>query len=141
MDEHTLSLNGDALGVSNMPDREYLGSFNAVDMRLRAQRLTERSAAQIPQCQGAGDGRLVRLMCRGAQDVVEDQGTYTAVNLIGWSFVGGAENEVRVHCAVGFVVNEQGRGDRVADADDGVARCDVVPVGCVLTPFESTRAA
>ena len=45
MDEHALSLYGYALGVSDMPDREYLGSFNAIDMGLRAQRLPERCTA------------------------------------------------------------------------------------------------
>jgi hypothetical protein len=57
MDEHALSLNGDALGVSDMPDCECLGSVNPVNMRLCAQRLSERCATQVPQCQGARHGR------------------------------------------------------------------------------------
>jgi hypothetical protein len=37
MDEHAISLNGHAVGVSDMSDCEYLGSLDPVDMRLRAQ--------------------------------------------------------------------------------------------------------
>ena len=33
MDEHALSLNGHAVGVNDMADREYLASLNPVDMR------------------------------------------------------------------------------------------------------------
>ncbi len=83
MDEHALSLNGDAFGVSDMADCECLGSVDPVDVGLRAQRLSEGCAAQIPQGQGAGVGGLARLMRRGAEDVVEDQRADTAVDVPG----------------------------------------------------------
>ena len=38
MDEHALSLNGDAFGVSDMADCECLGALDPVDVGLRAQR-------------------------------------------------------------------------------------------------------
>ena len=104
MDEHALSLNGDAFGVSDMADCECLGSVDPVDVGLRAQRRPEGCAAEVPQGQGAGVGRLARLMCRGAEDVVEDQSANTAVNVTRRSLVGGAENEVRVYGAVGALV-------------------------------------
>src|SRR5215207_3854096 len=122
MDEHALSLNGHAVGVSDMSDCEYLGSLNPVDTRLRAQRLSKWRGSPVPQGQGAGHRRFSRLMRRGAEHVVEDERAYTPVNVTGRSLVRGAENEVRVHRAVDVIVNDQGRRDRIAFADDHVAQ-------------------
>src|SRR5215203_3762174 len=104
MDEHAFSLNGDALGVSDIADCECLGAFNPLDMCLCAQRLSERCATQVPQSQGAGIGRIARLVRGSAEDVVEDQRTYTAVNVTRRTLVGGAKNEVSMHGAVGIIV-------------------------------------
>ncbi len=132
MDEHALSLNGDAAGVSDMAHCECLGSVDPVDVGLRAQRRPEGCAAEVPQGQGAGVGRLARLMCRGAEDVIEDQSAYAAVNMPGRSLVSGAEHEVRVHRAVGALMNDEGRRDWIASADNDVPQCHALTVGGLL---------
>src|SRR5438874_13378633 len=132
MDEHALSLNGDTVGVSDMADCEYLASLNPVDPRLRAQRLSKWRAAQVPQGECARVGRLARQVRRSAKDVVQEQRADPAVNHPWRSLVGGAKNEVRVHRTLGIIVNGQGRCDRIAYADDHVARGNALTVGLLL---------
>lgn len=108
MDEHALSLYGDALCVSDMPDCECLRSVNSVDVRLHAQRLSEGCAPQVPDGQGAGVSRLARQVRGRAENVVEDQCADTAVYVSWWPLVRGTQNEVRVYRSVGVVVNDQG---------------------------------
>ena len=91
MDEHALSLYGDALGVSDMPDCECLRSVNPVDVRLHVQRLSERCAPQVPDGQGAGVSRLARQVRGRAENVIEDQCADTAVHVSWRALVGGAQ--------------------------------------------------
>src|SRR6185295_17330143 len=124
MNEYALGLDGDAIRTSDMADGERLRALDALDMRLRAQRLSQGCAAEVAQCQSAGIGGLARLVRGGAEDVVEDHRAHPAVDMTWRSLVGGAQNEFRMHRAVCVVVNRQGRRDGVAKPDDDVAPRD-----------------
>ena len=134
MNEYALGLDGDAIRTSDVANGERLRALNALNMRLRAQRLSQGCAAEVAQRQGAGKGRLARLVCGGAEDVVEDHRAHPAMDMTRRSFVGGAKNEVRMHHPVRAVVDGQRRGDRIAKPDDDVAPRDRLTVRSVCTP-------
>lgn len=130
MDEHALSLNGDAVGVSDMPDCECLGSVNPVNVRARMQPSSKGSAAHITEGQGSRVGRFAWQVRRCAKDMIEYQRAYPAVNHAGRSLIGSAKKKLRLHYSVVIVVNGQGRRHWIADAYDNVARRDGMPVRC-----------
>ena len=107
-------------------------TVDTLDVSLCAQRPSEFCLAQITQDQGAGVGGAKWLVRRRAQQMVEDQRAHAAVDVAGRPFVGCAENEFGPHLSVGFVVYQQGRRDRIAQADHGVAPGNGVAVGCRL---------
>src|SRR5258705_1585083 len=69
LDEDAFSFDGDALIVGEMSCGEGLYAVPTGDPGFRVQ-LTEPGKAQVAQCDGAGQPRLLRAACRGAQDVV-----------------------------------------------------------------------
>ena len=128
MNEYAFGLDGDAIRTGDVADGERLRTLDALDMRPRAQRLSEGCAAEVAQGQSAGIGGLARLVRGGAEDVVEDHRAYSAVDMTWRSLVGGAQNEVRMHRTIGAVVNDQGRCDGIATPDDDVAPRDRLTV-------------
>lgn len=119
MKEDTFSADRDAIRRGEVTDRKSLDTLYPVDVRLGANR-SEPSAGFVAEGKSAGHGRLPRLVCRCAEDVVEQERADSPVHVAGGPFVGRAERHVGPNSPVGLVVDHQRWSQRIAEPDDGV---------------------
>src|ERR1700682_3223844 len=94
---------------------------------LRVQ-LTEPGKAQVAQRDGAGEPRLLRAACRGAQDVVEHEGRNSPMHVSWRTFVGRAQMEVGEHPDVALLDHHRWC-DGIAYPDYDIAPRHLVAVG------------